>query len=331
MMSKGMDKKMKRVLQMFKKVAVTTVLSTCLIASMVTPAFAGVDANSLSNKIGNELVANFSITDAVDTVTLSWDEQAQDIALKSYSLAKDATQTVTYYVKPGADNDDDLKVSVLMKVPSVSDAMISSIQIAGSTISLAFTEGVYSYYVLKEELDVAVGAAAYSGTFDIAFNQANSLPLPVSLIAVKEGAPAGIKTAAPSSGAISPVTSYVVGQQADASISFTPANEMILTSGMTVVVKLNGIETLNAAGSLFNAGGTMISDLTSYWNAQTKTLTLPINAPMLGIYFISLKDAVFSSTPGSYEIKVSIDRDSAGTAYTISDEFSIPLTINNPG
>ncbi|MDF2651681.1 MAG: hypothetical protein K0Q73_7486 [Paenibacillus sp.] len=66
------------------------------------------------------------------------------IALKSYSLAKDATQTVTNYVKPGAGNDDDLKVSVLLKVPSVSNALISSVQAAGNTISLAFSEGGYS-------------------------------------------------------------------------------------------------------------------------------------------------------------------------------------------
>lgn len=322
---------MKNVPQMFKKVAVTTVLSTCLVGSMVSSAFASVTAGNLGNKVGNELLANFTITDAVDTVVLSWDQAALEKDPKSYTLAKGSSQTVTYHVKPGAENDDDLTVSVLLKVPTLNASAIGSLKAGGNTLSLAFTDGGYSYYILKEGLDVAVGAASQSGTFDIAFSQVSSLlPHQISLIAINENAPApvGIKSLTPTLGLISH-PNLNPEQQVQASITFNTALPLGMTG--TAVVKLDGIESFDVAGSTISSGGVPISNLTSYWNAQTKTLTFPASQMLALPTIITLKDAKASSTAGSYSIKASIDFDGVGTLYSPSDELSIPFVINYPG
>jgi hypothetical protein len=326
---RGMKKSMKSPMKTIKKFTMITVLSTCLISSSVTPAFAAVDSSSLQSKIGNELQAEFHVTEAdvVDTVKLSWDVGALNTALERYDLLKDEEKSVTYYVSSGADNDDDLTVSVLLKLPTATANALRSLTVEGTPITSSFSESGYSYYALNEGLAVAVGSTAISDSFNISFNQAapEGSPFGASLIAVKESVSA-IKTEAPAEdGNFWPLT-FQAGETATAQLFYYPQPGAI---NGTAVIKLgDGITSFDMAHSSFTdyASGTRW-DLTAYWDADSKTLTLPISVESIRECYITLTDAVFNTTPGDYSVTVAVDQDGAGAAYSISDEVSVSLKI----
>lgn len=172
-----------------KKLAMATALAGCLFGSFASAAFAAVDAGSLNNQVGNELQASFNVTEAVEnTVVISWDAAGLNLGLDNYDLIKNETKTITYYVSPGANNDDDLTVSVLLKAPLSSYMYVQSVEVEGALVQNGFVDGDHIYYVLKEGLEVEVASMAYIGNFDIAFNTASTGgPFSASLIAVKEG------------------------------------------------------------------------------------------------------------------------------------------------
>jgi hypothetical protein len=327
---KEMKKSMKSPMKTIKKFTMTTVLSTCLISSFVTPAFAAIDVNSLQNKIGNELQAEFHVTEAdvVDTVKLSWDVAALNTALERYDLLKDEEKTVTYFVSPGADNDDDVTVSVLLKLPTATANALRSLTVNGTPIASSFSESGYNYYALNEGLAVAAGSRAISDTFDISFSQAAAAdaPFSASLIAVKEVVPA-VKTEAPGTDGGFWPTSFSAGETTTAQFFYYPQPGAV---NGTAVIKLgDGITSFDVAHSSFTdyASGTR-TDLTAYWDADSKTLTLPISVEWIRECYITLTDAVFHTTPGDYSVTVAVDQDGAGAAYSISDEVSVSLPIN---
>lgn len=174
-----------------KKMLFSTVLSACLFMSLMTPAFAGVDASILLNQIGNELQAEFTVTEAdvEDTVVISWDNEALDLDLESYDLTKDKQKMIFYYVSPGAENDDDLTVSILLKMPQASADALSVIEDDDDEpINVLFTEAGYVYYLLEEGLTVETDASPRTRAFEIAFKDVSAVDLPfeASLIAIKE-------------------------------------------------------------------------------------------------------------------------------------------------
>lgn len=336
---------MKLLKKSFKKNTVTAFISVCLVSSFATIAVAAINANLLNNRIGNELQASFSVIDPVDTVVLSWDEEAMNTALGSYNLTKDAAQTVTYYVSPGADNDSDLTLNVLLKVPAASADALQSLKVEGEEIASAFHEDGFDYYVLKEGLEVESSEASYSDTFEIAFSQATAegSSFSASLIAVKEEEEeeeevTGEKTVTPSLSSFYKVPynpssslSYWTGESnLSTKLFFYPAEA---TTGGVAVVKLgDGITALDIAASSYTYYGTpTITDLTDYYDASTHTLTLPVTVPSFPREcYLDLVGLSFNHTAGDYSISLAVDQDGEGTDYSISDEAIKTISIQMP-
>jgi len=178
----------------FKKAAITTVLSVGLISSFVTPAFADLDSTILNNKIGNELQAQFKVSDdnaVEDTVLLTWEGLAT--GLKSFDLAKDEEKTVTYEVTPGSNNKGIVIVSILLKVPtpSATATALGEVKVGGTAISSSFTDGGFDYYLLNGNQVVDPSVGLVSKTFDISFNQLSPVgtPFEATLLAIKNDLP----------------------------------------------------------------------------------------------------------------------------------------------
>ncbi|WP_168123451.1 hypothetical protein [Paenibacillus sp. HB172176] len=322
-----------RILPRFrKKVWLTTALSTCMISSFVTPAYAGATSGPLDNMIGNELPAVFNVTapDVEDTVILSWDTAALNTALESYDLIQDEAKTITYYVSPGADNDDDLSVTILLKLPETSAAAVDSIEVDDNTIESSFSDNGFDYYELNEGLAIGMNDTAYSDTFDITFNDvSNGTPFSASLVAIKESTPA-LKTEMPGEGNFWPL-SFINGETKTATLYYYPAAGA--DNGTAVIQLGEGITGFDAATSSYTDYETGThTDLTNFWDEATKTLTIPISVPANSPRecYITLQNAVFNSTPGTYSVSIKVDSDGAGTAYSESDEYTMDYQINQP-
>lgn len=341
---RGMGREMKVLKTRFKKNTVAVFLSVGLVGSCASLAFAAIDTNLLNRQVGNELPARFNVLAPVDSLVLSWDAAALDTTLGSYDLVKDKAHTVTYYVSPAEDNIDDLTVDVLLKVDSASANALQTLQVDGDAISSAFTEDGYNYYVLKEGLEIEASDLAFSDTFDITFNQASTsnAPFAASLIAVKEEEEeqeeTGLKTETPQLSSFykepyNPQTSmqYWAGETTqNMKLFFYPAEET--TDGVAVIKLGDGIASLDiATSSLTVPGSPVVTDLTSYWDAATKTLTLPITVPSFPREcYLDLKGLIFSSTTGDYTMSLTMDQDGAGTEYAVSDADTKTITIQAP-
>jgi|GEM_PF-4511169 len=316
-----------------KRIGVTTAFSALLLTSIAVPSFAAKEA--AIKTVSNELPVAFNVVDFEDTVVLSWDTQL-DTNLKTYDVKKDQSQTVVYYVSPGDENDDDLIVDVLLKVPTDVAGSITSISVDGDVIESLYTQDNFEYYLLNQELDVTVGAEIYSDDFAITFDKttAANTPFTASLVAVQEAVdepdPEPIVNQTPmphEDGNFWPLA-FNAYSTADANFYFYPQAG---ADNGTAVIKLgDGIVSFDVANSSYTdyATGTHM-DLTNYYNAATNTLTLPISVPQFPLEcYLTLKDTVFNTQAGDYTVTVAVDQDGEGTEYSISDEREFTLTLN---
>jgi uncharacterized protein YneR len=309
-----------------KKLYVSAAVSACLVLSAVPSAYAG-PGSLLDNRIGNELEAEFNVTtvaDVQDTVVLSWDSSAMQLDKKSYDLTKDNSKEIEYFISPGAENDDDLTVSVLLEIPT---AAASSVELEEGTDS--FVEGDYTYYYIDQGLEVNAGDAADSNEFDITFKAVSpqNAPFTAKLLALNEtpAPPAPVKTSL--SGYLQ---STNLNQNQTMYFYLNSPAQAVATQG-TVVVNIGGITPVFSDGQIdgfLYTETTGIPLLAEYYDAATHTFTIPVELEA-GNFLngFRLNYPTYPMTPNS-EIKVTYDLDGDGTAYTVSDEVKATYSVN---
>lgn len=314
-----------------KMLYVSAAVTACLAVGVAPSAYAGAPNPQLNNQIGNELPAEFNVTevvDAEDTVVLSWDAAALQLDKQTFDVTKDVEKEVAYYVSPGSENDDDLTVSVLLKIPTTYAAAVDELSVDGSAAS-SFVEGSYTYYTIKQGLEVDFDGSALTDTFDITFNTASlpNTPFTASLLAIDENP--------------GPEKSYISGHLQETSP--TPYRDMIMylsspvtTAPVTGTLVVNlGDMTPHLSDGVYE--GFLVTDkdkrvalLPEYYDAATHTFTIPIEmeaGDKLSLFRVN--SPTYSMTPNS-KITFKFDQDGDGNAYSFSDDLTATYTVSIP-
>ncbi|MBP2110330.1 MULTISPECIES: hypothetical protein [Paenibacillus] len=300
-----------------KKLYISAAVSACLVLGAVPSAYAG-PGSLLDNRIGNELEAEFNVTavNAEDTVVLSWDSSALKLDKKAYDLTKDTSKEIEYFISPGAENDDNLKVSVLLEIPT---AAAGAVELDNRPES--FVEGNYTYYYIDKGLEVNVGDAADSNEFDITFKAVSpqNAPFTAKLLAVKEVKPAQKTTF---SGNLQEPNPY---QHRDMIMYLSSAPATAASTG-TFVINI-GEMTPNFSDGQYD--GFLYTDkkgiplLAEYYDAAAHTFTIPVElAAGDSLEVFRLNYPTYSLTPNS-QMTAKFDQDGEETVYTFSDEVKV--------
>ncbi|WP_138754486.1 hypothetical protein [Paenibacillus sinopodophylli] len=305
-------------------------LSACLAVSAAPSAYAGGASSLLDNQIGNELQAEFQVTadvDAEDTVVLSWDSAALQLDKQTFNMSKDVEKEVTYYVSPGVENDDDLTVSVLLKIPTSYASAVDSLSVDGNDVN-SFVDGSNTYYLIKQGLEVDSDSSALTDAFDITFKAVSlpNTPFTASLLAVDE-------TPGPEKSSVSGSLQKDDPAQHRDMILYLSSNTLTTATTGTLVVNLGEMTPNFSDGEIDGFLATdkkRIALLEEYYDAATHTFTIPVDMEAGDrLSVLRLNYPTYSMVPNS-QITFKYDQDGDGTAYSFSDEANVRYTVVAP-
>ncbi|MBP1930192.1 hypothetical protein [Ammoniphilus resinae] len=187
---------------LFPKLVGTAILSALITTASVIPAFAAIDEESVSKVISNPLELRINVNELIssDLISLSWAEGDQEA--KEINTRKNKVETVTVTAAPGADIGElgePIKFGVVVQVPTEDANKIGRLTVDEEEASIIKSpDGNYTYYVIKDGLEMTDDSGTEEASFDISFvSLTKERSISANILAVKEQGVESIPTEAP--------------------------------------------------------------------------------------------------------------------------------------